>query len=83
MGMHCRWGRRPQSTTACRLGTRCSLIQVPLGSVTPLALAQPTAAGVGLLLDAGLQQQPRICVHPLDNRTTTVLSPAGLEAFLR
>ena len=58
-------------------------LQVPLGSVTPLAVAQPSAAGVALLLDAKLRQQPRICVHPLDNRTTTVLSPEGLEAFLR
>ncbi|PRW44459.1 prolyl-tRNA synthetase associated domain-containing 1 [Chlorella sorokiniana] len=59
------------------------VLQVPLGSVTPLAVAQPSAAGVALLLDSLLQQQPRICVHPLDNRTTTVLSPEGLEAFLR
>lgn len=51
--------------------------------MTPLAVAQPSAAGVALLLDATLKQQPRICVHPLDNRTTTVLSPEGLEAFLR
>ena len=57
--------------------------QVPLGSVTPLAVCQPSAAGVAMLLDAQLQQHPRIFVHPLDNRTTTVLSPAGLEAFLR
>lgn len=60
-----------------------SFLQVPLGSVTPLAVAQPSAAGVVLMLDASLQQQQRICVHPLDNRTTTVVSPAGLEAFLR
>ena len=51
--------------------------------MTPLAVAQPSAAGVTLLLDAHLRQQPRIFVHPLDNRTTTVLSPEGLEAFLR
>ena len=51
--------------------------------MTPLALCQPSTAGVALLLDAQLQQHPRIFVHPLDNRTTTVLSPAGLEAFLR
>ena len=56
---------------------------MPLGSVTPLALCQPSTAGVALLLDAQLQQHPRIFVHPLDNRTTTVLSPADLEAILR
>ena len=60
-----------------------SVLQVPLGSVTPLAVAQPSAAGVALLLDASLKQQPRIFVHPLDNRATTVLSSEGLEAFLR
>lgn len=57
--------------------------QVPLGSVTPLAACQPSAAGVALLLDAKLQGQPRIFVHPLDNTATCVLSPAGLEAYLR
>jgi hypothetical protein len=57
--------------------------QVPLGSVTPLAVAQPSAAGVALLLDAKLRGAPRIFVHPLDNTATVVLSPEGLEAFVR
>ncbi|EFN55384.1 hypothetical protein CHLNCDRAFT_134463 [Chlorella variabilis] len=56
---------------------------VPLGSVTPLAIAQPSAAGVALLLDGKLRGQPRICVHPLDNTATMVLSSEGLEAFVR
>ncbi|KAL4428411.1 hypothetical protein ABPG75_002500 [Micractinium tetrahymenae] len=60
-----------------------SVLQVPLGSVTPLAACQPSAAGVALLLDQKLQGQPRIFVHPLDNTATCVLSPAGLEAYLR
>lgn len=59
------------------------VLGVPLGSVTPLAVAQPGAAGVVLLLDAKLAGAPRIGVHPLDNRATTVLSAAGLEEFLR
>lgn len=69
--------------TAPSLDVRRRPLQVPLGSVTPLAIAQPTAAGVALLLDAKLRDQPRIFVHPLDNTATTVLSPAGLEAFIR
>ena len=58
------------------------VLQVPLGSVTPLALAQPTAAGVVLLLDQRIQSQPLIFVHPLVNTVSTALAPAGLEAFL-
>lgn len=57
--------------------------QVPLGSVTPLAACQPSAAGVALLLDQKLKEQSRIFVHPLVNTATCVLSPAGLEAYLR
>lgn len=67
------------------LPPRCSLPprQVPLGSCTPLALAQPSAANVALLLDDKLRGQDRVFVHPLENTATTVLSAAGLEAFLR
>jgi Ala-tRNA(Pro) deacylase len=57
--------------------------QVPLGSCTPLALCQPTAANVVLLLDQKLKSQDRIFVHPLENTATTVLSGEGLEAFIR
>lgn len=60
-----------------------SVLQVPLGSVTPLAACQPSAAGVALLLDQKLQAQPRIFVHPLVNTATCVISPEGLEAYLR
>jgi hypothetical protein len=60
-----------------------SVLQVPLGSVTPLAVCQPSAAGVVLLLDQQLRGQKRIFVHPLDNQATTVLSAEGLEAVLR
>ena len=58
-------------------------MQVPLGSVTPLAAAQPSAQGVVLLLDAGLRGKERIVVHPLSNEASTLLAPAGLEAYLR
>lgn len=56
--------------------------QVPLGSVTPLAVANPSAAGVVLLLDEKLRSAPSLCVHPLVNTATLLLSPSGLEAAL-
>jgi hypothetical protein len=59
------------------------ILGVPLGSVTPLALAHPAASNVVLLLDAKLKDQTAIAVHPLVNTTSTVLSPAGLETYLR
>lgn len=81
---HARLDLAPQS---CSHFLSCApaalVVQVPLGSVTPLAACQPGAAGVALLLDAKLQGQARIFVHPLDNTATCVLSPAGLEAYLR
>ena len=58
-------------------------LQVPLGSVTPLALVQPTASSVVLLLDQKLKGQDRILVHPLTNDKTVAISSDGLEAFLR
>ena len=60
-----------------------SVLQVPLGSVTPLAVCQPSAEGVVLLLDSKLRSVERLFVHPLENTTTTVMSPSGLETFLR
>jgi Ala-tRNA(Pro) deacylase len=59
------------------------VLGVPLGSVTPLALSAPSAAGVGVLLDHNLRGAPRIFVHPLVNTATTVVSAEGLETFLR
>ena len=59
------------------------VLGVPSGSATPLALANPSAASVVLLLDARFQQQQRLWVHPLTNTATTVITPAGLETFLR
>lgn len=60
------------------------VLGLPLGSVTPLAVAQPAAAAaVCLLLDAKLRGQPRVWVHPLDNRSSVGLAPQGLEAFIR
>lgn len=60
-----------------------SVLGVPLGSVTPLAVVQPTASAVVLLLDHKLKGKDRILVHPLTNTSTVALSSEGLEAFLR
>ncbi len=56
---------------------------MPLGSCTPLALCQPTAANVVLLLDQKLKSLNRIIVHPLENTASMVLSAKGLETFIR
>ncbi len=65
------------------LALMISFAQVPLGSVTPLAVVQPTATAVVLLLDHKLKGQDRILVHPLTNTSTVAISSEGLEAFLR
>jgi hypothetical protein len=59
------------------------LLQVPLGSVTPLALVQPTAEKVVLLLDKSLQGRAALLVHPLTNTASLSLPAQGLETFLR
>jgi len=60
-----------------------SVLSVPPGSVTPLALSNPTASKVELLLDHKLQSVPTFCVHPLENTATTLISAHGLEIFLK
>ena len=59
-----------------------SILGVPLGSVTPLALAHPPATDVVLLLDHAIQSQSLIYVHPMNNSASLGLTPAQLEAFL-
>lgn len=59
------------------------VLQVPLGSVTPLALANSSAADVGLLLDEKLKAAERIFVHPLVNTSSIAVSPAMLDAAIR
>ena len=60
-----------------------ALLQVQPGSVTPLAVVQPTASAVVLLLDKKLKGKERLLVHPMINTSTIAISSAGLEAFLR
>ncbi|PNW77186.1 hypothetical protein CHLRE_10g425950v5 [Chlamydomonas reinhardtii] len=59
------------------------VLQVPLGSVTPLAVANPEAADVVLLLDDKIKAQQVVYVHPLVNTTSLALGPAALEAALK
>lgn len=58
-------------------------LQVPLGSVTPLAIASPAAKDVVLLLDAGIQQQRTVYVHPLVNTATLAMTPQGLADAIK
>lgn len=59
--------------------------QVEPGCVTPLALANPSAAHCLLLLDAKLAAlgDTGVWVHPIVNSASLALSPAQLEAFLK
>lgn len=59
------------------------VLKVPPGSVTPLAVAQPEAAKVVLLLDQRVKDQSKVIVHPLVNTCSLVMAPAALEAALR
>ncbi|GIL64893.1 hypothetical protein Vafri_18732 [Volvox africanus] len=67
-----------------------SVLQVPLGSVTPLAVANPEAANVVLLLDAKILDHEYVSadggvvyVHPLVNTTSLALTPGALAAAIR
>lgn len=59
------------------------VLKVPQGSVTPLAVANPEAARVVLLLDHKIQSADRVYVHPLVNTASLGMSPASLLAGLR
>ena len=56
---------------------------MPPGSETPLALVQPTATRVALLLDHKLQEAPRVLMHPLTNTVSVMMSGQELGTFLR
>lgn len=54
------------------------------GCVTPLAVANPSAKHVLLLLDAKLQScGKRFFVHPIVNTASVLLNTAGLDAFIK
>jgi hypothetical protein len=57
--------------------------QVPLGSVTPLVIANPEAEAVILLLDRNILPEARVFVHPLVNTVSLSMSPDALTAALK
>mmetsp|Transcript_40229 Transcript_40229/g.89306 ORF Transcript_40229/g.89306 Transcript_40229/m.89306 type:complete len:309 (+) Transcript_40229:100-1026(+) len=60
-----------------------AVLKVPLGSVTPLAVVNPEAKDVALLLDHKIRQESKVFVHPLVNTVSLALSPSALDAALR
>jgi Ala-tRNA(Pro) deacylase len=58
------------------------LLGVESGAVSAFALVNDTEHFVRLVLDQRLAQSPRIALHPLDNRRTTVVASADLLRFL-
>jgi len=61
-----------------------SVLQVEAGCVTPLAVANPSAKHVLLLLDSKLQDGGRsFFVHPIVNSASVLINAAGLDAFLK
>jgi Ala-tRNA(Pro) deacylase len=55
---------------------------VPAGSVTPLALINPAAAGVIVVIDAALMDFAEVNCHPLVNTATTRLATQDLIRFI-
>jgi Ala-tRNA(Pro) deacylase len=58
-----------------------AVLKVAPGSVTPFAVIN-TDRSVRLLLDARFKDCERLLFHPLTNDATTLITPAGLVAFL-
>ncbi|CAI7836462.1 unnamed protein product [Closterium sp. NIES-54] len=59
-----------------------TVLQVPAGCVTPLALFNDSAKDVVLLLDQGFTSQPHLLFHPLSNDATVALTREAFESFL-
>lgn len=60
-----------------------SILGVSLGSVTPLAVSQPTATDVMVLLDIKLKSESSpFFVHPLTNTASIALTSQHLESYL-
>lgn len=58
------------------------VLQIPKGSVNPFVMAQPSCAGITLLLDSQFLACERVLFHPMRNDYTTALTPEQLTAFL-
>ncbi|KAH7330830.1 hypothetical protein KP509_20G004200 [Ceratopteris richardii] len=59
------------------------ILKVPLGSVTPFALINPSSRSVILLLDHQYQNQPKLLFHPLVNDSTIEISNGDFNLFLK
>lgn len=59
------------------------LLQVEVGCVTPLAVANPSAKHVLLLLDQKLKDAGSFFVHPIVNSSSVLLTAAGLDTFIK
>ncbi len=53
------------------------------GSVTPFALVNDPGHRVGVILDAGMMEQPLLNYHPLTNEATTTIANADFRTFLK
>lgn len=58
------------------------VLGVEPGSVTPFALANPSSAGVSVVLDEAMLREDPLNYHPLVNTATTALAPADLLRFI-
>jgi len=52
------------------------------GSVTPIALINPSAAGVAVVIDQALMDFAEVNCHPLENTATTRLATKDLIRFI-
>ena len=60
-----------------------AVLGVPAGSVTPLALINPSASGIIVVVDQALMDFAEINCHPLENTATTRLATPDLIRFIR
>ena len=59
------------------------LLGVEPGSVTPFALINDTDCRVNVILQQEMMQHDIVNYHPLENTSTTSISPADLLAFVK
>lgn len=60
-----------------------TVLGVSPGSVTPLALINPSAAAVAVVVDQALMQFAEVNCHPLENTATTRLAREDLIRFIK
>lgn len=59
------------------------ILGVKAGCVSPLALVASSSKDVVLLLDDSIRNEREVCVHPLENSASLVMTPNEIETFLR